>query len=58
MSRFKQILDTSDNAELDALYKDMVQSGFGGTVPINWLTSQSTRPDILAGTWVFEVNPR
>ena len=42
MSRFKQILDTSDNPELEALYHDMVQSGFGTTVLINWLTSQST----------------
>ncbi len=53
MSRFKQITDTSDNEELQALYQDMVQHGFGDTVPINWLTSQATRPDILAGTWVF-----
>ena len=53
MSRFEQILDTADNIELATLYQDMIQYGFGSNVPINWLTSQSIRPDILAGTWAF-----
>lgn len=53
MSRFEQIVDTTNHPELAALYEDMVRQGFGDTVPINWLTSQSTRPDILAGTWRF-----
>lgn len=53
MSRFRQVVDTGDDADLDALYRDMLDNGFGREVPINWLTSQATRPDILAGTWAF-----
>ena len=49
--RFRQITDASRNPELAALYEEIVESGFGDDVPINWFTSQSERPDILAATW-------
>ncbi len=53
MSRFQQTTDPSGNEFLSALYEDMISNGFGDKAPINWLTSQSSRPDILAGTWEF-----
>lgn len=52
MSRFLQLGDPKDET-LAALYSDMLDKGFGQDQPINWLTSQATRPDILAGTWAF-----
>ena len=52
MSRFQQVSDAHD-ATLAALYTDMLDNGFGQDKPINWLTSQASRPDILAGTWAF-----
>lgn len=53
MSRFNQISDPAQDETLSALYQDMLDNGFGDKTPINWLTSQSSRPDILAGTWEF-----
>lgn len=53
MSRFSQLSDPSGNDTLNSLYQDMISHGFGDETPINWLTSQSSRPDILAGTWAF-----
>lgn len=53
MSRFNQVGDPTKNGTLAALYQDMLENGFGDEAPINWLTSQSSRPDILAGTWEF-----
>ena len=53
MSRFSQLADPSGNETLSALYQDMLANGFGDEQPINWLSSQSSRPDILAGTWEF-----
>lgn len=52
MSRFQQVYDPDDEM-LAALYADMLDKGFGQRQPINWLTSQASRPDILAGTWAF-----
>ena len=52
MSRFKQIKHP-DNPELKTLYKEAIEGGFVGSeegVPINFITSQSERPDILAAT--------
>ena len=49
--RFGQIRDASGNPELASLYGEIVESGFGDDVPLNWFTSQSERPDILAATW-------
>lgn len=51
MSRFSQVRDSSDNPELGALYKEIVEHGLGADTPINWFTAQSERPDILAATW-------
>ena len=52
MSRFHQVRDPSDNPQLAALYKEIVEHGAGAAgTPINWFTSQSVRPDILAATW-------
>ena len=51
MSRFMHITDTPGNAALQGLYRDITQSGFGHEIPYNWFASQSSRPDILAGTW-------
>jgi uncharacterized peroxidase-related enzyme len=53
MSRFSQVEKPAEDKSLSNLYQDMLDQGFGNEVPINWLTSQSTRPDILAGTWEF-----
>jgi len=53
MSRFIQLGDPAQNEMLAELYQDMLDHGFGDDTPINWLTSQSSRPDILAGTWEF-----
>ena len=52
MSRFRQVIEPDDEF-LAALYTDMLENGFGQHKPINWLTSQASRPDILAGTWAF-----
>jgi hypothetical protein len=51
MSRFSQVEDPANNEDLKVLYQDMLDNGFGDKTPIHWLTSQSSRPDILAGTW-------
>lgn len=53
MSRFSQVEDPTKDASLALLYQDMLDNGFGDIKPINWLSSQSSRPDILAGTWEF-----
>ena len=53
MSRFQQIADPDGAEPLSGLYRDMLDNGFGQAQPINWLTSQALRPDILAGTWAF-----
>jgi hypothetical protein len=53
MSRFSQVEDPANNEDLKVLYQDMLDNGFGDKTPIHWLTSQSSRPDILAGTWAF-----
>lgn len=53
MSRFSQVADPAQNETLSRLYQDMLDNGFGDGTPINWLTSQSSRPDILAATWEF-----
>lgn len=50
-SRFPLIQDASGNAELEALYRDMLVRGFGSKIPLHWFTSQASRPDILAATW-------
>lgn len=51
MSRFEQIFDPTGNPALETLYADMLAKGFGQDKPTNWLTSQSTRPDLLAASW-------
>ena len=52
MSRFRQVRDPSDDPQLLPLYKEIVGHGVGAAdTPLNWFTSQSVRPDILATTW-------
>lgn len=53
MTRFSQLQSPADDSKLAALYEDMLEHGFGAETPINWLTSQSARPDILEGTWAL-----
>jgi uncharacterized peroxidase-related enzyme len=50
--RFRRIEQPSD-PELATLYTEIIESGFGDTVPLNWFTSQAERPDILATTWAL-----
>jgi AhpD family alkylhydroperoxidase len=55
MSRFELVKDASGNPELESLYKEIVEYGWAKPdgVPVNWITSQASRPDILAATWAF-----
>lgn len=55
MSRFEQIKDATGNSELEGLYQEMAEYGWATPdgVPVNWLTSQAERPDILEATWGF-----
>ena len=56
MGRFAQLTNAGDDAVLDGLYREIVQSGFGDDRPYNWFASQSSRPDILNGTWSLTRN--
>ena len=49
--RFTRIEHPENNPELADLYSEIVESGLGDSVPLNWFTSQAERPDILAATW-------
>jgi len=49
--RFERIARAEGDPELESLYTDIMESGFGDGVPLNWFTSQGARPDILAATW-------
>jgi len=49
--RFTRIERPENNPELTGLYSEIVESGLGDSVPLNWYTSQAERPDILAATW-------
>lgn len=51
MSRFEQIKDPSGEPKLEALYREILDQGFGTQTPIAWFTAQSRRPDILETTW-------
>ncbi len=53
MARFALIKDTADSPQLRELYQEIVASGFGSEVPINWFTAQGSRPDLLEGTWTL-----
>lgn len=53
MSRIPLVKDASDNAELQGLYTEICEAGFGVEAPINWFTSQGSRPDILKATWAL-----
>jgi len=50
-TRFERITRTESNPELESLYADIMETGFGDGVPLNWFTSQGGRPDILTATW-------
>ncbi len=53
MSRFPQ-RDPTGDAALTSLYGEIVAAGFcAGPSPMNWFTSQSERPDIMAATFAF-----
>jgi len=56
MCRFVLVAEADADAALHGLYDEIVQSGFGDEIPYNWFASQSTRPDILAGTWSLTRN--
>jgi len=49
--RFRRIDRPENNPELGSLYAEMIESGLGERVPLNWFTAQAERPDILAATW-------
>ncbi len=54
MPRFSEILDSSNNPQLKALYEDIVNHGYReseAAIPPNWFTTQGERPDILASIW-------
>src|SRR5262249_39817213 len=41
------------NPRLKALYKEIVDAGFGEEFPLDWFTSQAGRPDILEVNWAL-----
>lgn len=51
MSRFQQINQPQEGSELHSLYQDILSHKLGDTHPLNWFTSQSERPDLLAANW-------
>jgi AhpD family alkylhydroperoxidase len=51
--RFRRIESADDNLELASLYAEIIESGLGDRVPLNWFTAQAERPDILAATWAL-----
>lgn len=51
--RFRRIQYADDNPELASLYAEIIESGLGDRVPLNWFTAQAERPDILAATWAL-----
>lgn len=54
MARFPLVRDPSGSPEVERLYGEINEAGFGADgVPIHWFTSQATRPDILASTWAL-----
>ncbi len=53
MGYFELQRSIEDNEELKKLYDEIILSGFGEAFPINWFTSQASRPDILASTWAL-----
>lgn len=58
MSRFELVRDASQDSKLDEIYKEMADYGWVGAdgVPVNWVTSQGSRSDILSATWEFTKN--
>jgi hypothetical protein len=46
MTRFKQIRDSTGNARLKALYKEMVDASFGKEFLLPWFAAPTGRPDI------------
>jgi uncharacterized peroxidase-related enzyme len=51
--RFRRIKNAEHNPELASLYAEIIESGLGNRVPLNWFTAQAERPDILAATWTL-----
>lgn len=54
MSRFPLLYqkDAKEaNAGVEAIYKEILDAGFGDAEPINWFSSQGGRPDLLRATW-------
>ena len=52
MNRF-QTIRRSDDPDLESIYEEIVDHGFGEERPVNWFFSQSMRWDILATTWAL-----
>lgn len=40
-----------EDARTRELYQEIVDTGFGAELPINWFTVQGARPDLLEATW-------
>lgn len=52
MSHFPLLSETGAHRELEPLYQDMIQMGFGSTKgPINFFKGMAIRPDILKVAW-------
>lgn len=51
MSRFQQINQPQEGSELHSLYQEILSNKLGDAHPLNWFTSQSERPDLLAANW-------
>ena len=52
MNRF-QTIRRPDDPDLEPIYEEIVDHGFGEERPVNWFVSQSMRRDILATTWAL-----
>ena len=52
MNRF-QTIRRPDDPDLEPIYEEIVDHGFGEERLVNWFVSQSMRRDILATTWAL-----
>jgi len=50
------LVSNPEDKELQDLYQEIIDFGFGNEFPINWFTSQTSRPDILKSTWNLTKN--
>lgn len=45
------LINEPKDQDTQTLYQEIVATGFGKIYPLNWFTSQASRPDILRATW-------